>query len=64
MTLRKKRIALRGFKHKKVPSHPVGCRGFLHPLKSNPEETLVCDYCHWQVDVLIAEKYGWKREEL
>jgi len=62
MTLNKKRIAIRGFKHKKVPSHPVGCRGFLHPLKSNPENYLVCDDCTWHVPLPVAEKYGYKGE--
>ena len=62
--MKRKRRAIRGFKHKKVPSHPVGCRGFLHPLKSDPETYLVCDYCHWQVAVPVAAKYGWEREEV
>jgi len=62
MTLKKKRLATKGFKHKKVPSHPVGCRGFLHPLASNPEQYVFCDDCHWILGVQVAEKYGYKGE--
>jgi len=58
-----KRLATRGFKHRKVPSHPPGCKGFLHPLKSNPETYLVCDGCRWQIPKLVAVKYGYKEEE-
>ena len=62
MTLKINRVAIRGFKHKKVPSHPVGCRGFLHPMPSKPDEYLVCDDCNWTVAVPVAEKYGYKGE--
>ena len=60
--MKKKRVAISGFKHKKVPSHPVGCRGFLHPLPSNPELYLWCDDCNRQIDMVVAEKYGYKGE--
>jgi hypothetical protein len=59
---RKKRIAIQGFKHKKVPSHPVGCRGFLVPLRTN-QEMLVCNHCHWMVNKTVASKYGWMEEK-
>lgn len=64
MTLRQKRIAVRGFKHKKMPSHPVGCKGFLHPLPSDPEMYLYCDDCSRQVARVVAEKYGYREEAL
>jgi len=62
MTLKIKRKAAKGFKHKKVPSHPVGCKGFLHPLKSDPEHYVVCDCCHWLIALPVAEKYGYRGE--
>jgi len=57
-----KRVAIKGFKHKKVPGHPASCRGYLHPLRSKPNDYLFCDGCSWQVAVVVAEKYGYKGE--
>ncbi len=63
MTLKKKRIAVSGFKHRKIPSHPVGCKGFLHPLPTNPEMYLFCDDCRRQIALPVAIKYGYKEEQ-
>ena len=52
------------FRHRKLPSHPVGCYGHLLPTPSKPTEYLYCTGCHWQISMKVAELYGYVQEEV